>query len=502
MNAKIRHLAVGLIVCYVALFVQLNVLQVGKEQSLSADPRNNRQTIRDFNRPRGPIVTADGVVVARSVPIDDPDDELDLQREYPTGDLFANVTGYYTFSYGSTQLERTRSDVLMGTTAAQQIQGIPDLLDKPDTTGSVVLTMRADAQLVAKQALNGREGTVVVLEPSTGAVVAMYSNPTFDPNLVAVHNSSQAGDVLDFLNNYPGKPLLANAYQERYMPGSSFKVVTTATALEDGVTTIDRVFPVVSEYTPPQTDDPIQNYGGKECGGTMVEVFYRSCNTPFAEMAIELGPERMVAGTKRWGIGERIPIDLPGSVASKFGEVDDFTDQLPLLAIGGFGQGNDVMVPLHMAMVAATVANQGRMMAPYVVDTTLYHDGRVLQRTSPSVWKTPITSTTAAQLTGMMIDVVTRGTGKPMQLANGIQSAAKTGTAQLNATGEPQRSHAWIIGFAPAQAPRYAIAVMLKGTNDEISAGTGGKLAGPIAKQVLDYLFSTDPSTPPSNAQP
>jgi peptidoglycan glycosyltransferase len=137
-----------------------------------------------------------------------------------------------------------------------------------------------------------------------------------------------------------------------------------------------------------------------------------------------------------------------------------------------------------------------------VVDTTLYHDGRVLQRTSPSVWKTPITTTTAAQLTSMMIDVVNKGTGKPMQLANGIQAAAKTGTAQLNATGEPQRSHAWIIGFAPAQAPQYAIAVMLKGTNDEISAGTGGKLAGPIAKQVLDYLFSTDPSIPPPNAQP
>jgi peptidoglycan glycosyltransferase len=286
------------------------------------------------------------------------------------------------------------------------------------------------------------------------------------------------------------------------MPGSSFKVITTATALEDGVTTLDRVFPVVSEYTPPQTIDPIQNYGGKECGGTMIEVFYRSCNTPFAEMAIELGPERMVAGTKLWGIGERIPIDLPGSVASKFGEVADFTEDLPLLAIGGFGQGNDVMVPVHMAMVAATVAIQGRMMAPYVVDTTLYHDGRVLQRPSPSVWKTPITTTTAAQLTSMMIDVVNKGTGKPMQLANGIQAAAKTGTAQLNAGGEPQRSHAWIIGFAPAQAPRYAIAVMLKGTNDEISAGTGGKLAGPIAKQVLDYLLSTGPFTPSPSAQP
>jgi peptidoglycan glycosyltransferase len=504
MNAKIRHLAIGLIVCYIALFVQLNVLQVGKEEALTTDPRNNRQTIRDFNRPRGPIVTADGVVVARNVPVTDPDDEFVYQREYPTGELFANVTGYYTFSYGSTLLERTKGDVLMGTTAAQQIQGIPNLLDKPDTSGSVVLTLRADAQLVAAQALGGREGTVVVMEPSTGAVLAMYSSPTYDPNLVAVHNSSQAGDVLDFLNNYPGKPLLANAYQERYMPGSSFKVVTTATALEAEVATMDRVFPVVSEYVPPQTTDPIENYGGKECGGTMAEVFYRSCNTPFAEMAIELGPERMVAGTQRWGIGEKLPFDLPGAVASNFGQVGDFTDNLPLLAIGGFGQGNDTMVPLHMAMVAATVANQGRMMTPYTVDATLYHDGRVLQRTTPSVWKTPITATTSAQLTSMMIEVVNRGTGKPMQLANGIQAAAKTGTAQLNATGEPERSHAWIIGFAPAEAPRYAIAVMLKGTNDEISAGTGGKLAGPIAKQVLDYLLGTEATTPtpPQAAQP
>lgn len=492
MNAKIRHLALGLIACYVALFVQLNVLQVGNERKLSADPRNNRQTIRDFNRPRGPIVTADGVVVARSVPTADPADEFDYQREYPTGQLFANVTGYYTFSYGSTLLERTQSAVLTGSTAAQQIQGIPNLLQQPDNSGSVVLTLRADLQLVAADALAGREGSVVVMEPSTGAVLAMYSNPTFDPNQVAVHDSREAGDVLDFLNNYPGKPLLANAYQERYMPGSSFKVITTATALEAGVTSMDRVFPVVSEYVPPQTTDPIQNYDGKKCGGTMAEVFYRSCNTPFAEMAIELGPERMVEGTKRWGIGERLPFDLPGAVASSFGEAAEFTDNLPLLAIGGFGQGNDTMVPLHMAMVAATVANQGQMMKPYAVDATLYHDGRVLERTTPSVWKTPITADTAAQLTSLMELVVTQGTGKAMQLANGVRSAAKTGTAQLNGPGEPERSHAWIIGFAPAEAPRYAIAVMLKGTNDEISAGTGGRLCGPIAKTILDYLFTTD----------
>ena len=496
MNTKIRRLAVGLLVCYVALFVQLNVLHVTKRQQLADDPRNDRQTIRDFNHLRGPIVSADGVIVARSVAVTDPDDPFTYQREYPTADLFANITGYHTYGYGNTQLERTQNDVLMGTTVDQQIQGIGDILTSPDTTGSVVLTLRADVQMIAKQALGDREGSVVVMNPTTGAVIAMYSFPTFDPNLVATHDSAQARDVLAFLDAYPGKPLLANAYQERYMPGSAFKVITTATALDNGVTTLDRQFPVETEFVPPQTTDPITNYGGKPCGGSMVEVFYRSCNIPFAQMALELGPERMVAGTKAWGIGETIPIDLPKAARSNFGEAADFTDRLPLLAIGGFGQANDTMVPLHMAMVASTVANGGTMMSPYVVDTTLFHDGKLLRRTAPSIWKQPIPTATAQVLNGLMVNVVNQGTGKPMQLANGVQAAAKTGTAQLNASGEPQRSHAWIIGFAPAETPRYAIAVVLKGTTDEISAGTGGKLAGPIAKKVLDYLFSTEPSTP------
>jgi peptidoglycan glycosyltransferase len=250
---------------------------------------------------------------------------------------------------------------------------------------------------------------------------------------------------------------------------------------------------------PPQTNDPIQNYGGHECGGTMAEVFYRSCNIPFAQLASELGPQRMTDGVRAWGIGEKLPIDLPGAVASSFcGNVTPcdasfFEDNLPLLAIGGFGQGNDLMVPLHMCMVAATVANGGSMMTPHVIDATLKHDGTVIDRTEPSVWKTPISAATAATLTELMVGVVNNGTGRTMQLDNGIQAAAKTGTAQLNfVEGEPQRSHAWIIGFAPAEAPRYAVSVVIKGTTDQISASTGGKLAGPIAKQVLDYLFASE----------
>jgi peptidoglycan glycosyltransferase len=491
-NAQIKKLAAALLVLYVALFVQLNVLQVGRKDALDSHPDNNRQTIRDFNRPRGPIVTADGVVVAQSVPTPG-GGTYRYQRQYPTGDLFTNVTGYFTYSFGSTQLEKTKSDVLLGQTPAQTVTGV---FGGTDNSGSVRLTMREDVQKVAAEALGERDGSVVVMDPNTGAVIAMVSYPRFDGNLVATHDAQKAEDALNFYNSYPGKPLLANAYQENYMPGSAFKIVTSAIAFDAGVATVDRTFPVETEWVPPQTNDPIQNYAGERCGGTMAEVFYRSCNIPFAQMAVELGGDTMVAGARRWGINEKVPIDLPAPAAGNFenanGAPIDFVQNQPLLAIGGFGQANDKIVPVQMCMIASTIATGGTMMQPYVVDATLAHDGSVLSRTEPTVWKTPVTPTTAATLKSMMVDVVNRGTGRPMRLAGGIQAAAKTGTAQLNATGQPQRSNAWITGFAPAEAPRYAIAVMLKGTNDEISASTGGRLAGPIAKTVLDYLFATE----------
>jgi peptidoglycan glycosyltransferase len=432
------------------------------------------------------------VVIAQSVATPE-GSEFDYQREYPLAEIFSNITGYYTYSFGSTQLERMHNDVLMGDTAAQKVASV---FGGSDNTGSVRVTLRADLQQVAADALGEREGSVVVMDPATGAILAMVSFPRFNANQVADHNTEAAENVLALYNSLGSKPLLANAYQERYMPGSAFKVVTTGIAFENGIIDLDRDWPDEKEWLPPQTDDPITNYGGSTCGGSMTEIFYRSCNIPFAQMAIELGPERMIAGVRAWGIGEELPIDLPAPAASNFeyagSEPIDFTQNLPLLAIGGFGQANDTMVPLHMCMVAATVANGGRMMAPYVLNSTVDHSGRVLHRTQPSTWKTPISPSTAATMTGLMTEVVNRGTGKPMQLTNGIQAAAKTGTAQLNAAGEPERSHAWIIGFAPAEAPRYAIAVVLKGTNDEISAGTGGRLAGPIAKTILDYLFATE----------
>ena len=489
MNQRIRRFAVVLIVLYVILFAQLNFIQVGQKSTLEADTRNTRQTVRDFNDPRGDIRTSDGVVIATSVR-NEAGSEFDWQRTYPEGDLYSAITGYFTFGYGATQIEKVQNDVLAGRTIEQQIKGFRSLFNGENTTGTVETTIDADIQQAAKDALGNREGSVVVIEPATGAVKAMWSSPTYDANFVA-DQKRITSDVLTYLNEIPGKPLLANAYQERYMPGSTFKVITTAAALDDGLITKESIWVEESEFLPPQTTDPIQNYGNKVCGGDLPEVFRRSCNTPFARIAIELGPEKMVAAAKRFGIGDNIPFDLPRSTSSQFGDVEYFTQNLPLLGIGGFGQGNTQMVPLHMAMVAASIAHGGVMMKPYVIGATYDHDGGVLQRTVPTVWKTPMTPATSSLLTELMVGVVNEGTAQCcMKLANGIQAAAKTGTAQLNAAGEPERSHAWMIAFAPAEAPKYAIVVMLKGTTAEISEGTGGSLAGPVAKKVLDIALN------------
>jgi penicillin-binding protein A len=493
-NARIRHLSVALIVLFGLLFVQLQRWQVFDRNELETNPRNNRLTLREFNSPRGQIITDDGVVIAQSVSVADDTTQFKFQREYPQNELFAHVTGYYTLNYGSTQLERVYGDVLAGKTPAQQIAGAGDLFTRNDTSGTVVTTVRADIQRVAQRELAGRVGSVVAIDTRTGAVLAMYSNPTFDPNLVAAHGNS-TGDVLLALQEDREKPLLAHTYQERYMPGSTFKILTTAIGLETGTITEDTEFPVETQWTPPNTDKPIRNYGARPCGGDLITVFARSCNIPFAQTAVNVGPDAMVNGVRAFGVEEKIPFELPGAVASTFGgDAKSFEDSLALLAIHGFGQGSVQMVPLHMAMISAAVANNGAMMRPYVVAETRYHDGRVLSRASQSTWKQVMQPTTAEQLNRFMQEVVRSGTASCcMQLAGGIQAAAKTGTAQLNPEGEQERSHAWITAFAPADAPRIAVAVMLKGVDDQISAGTGGRLAGPIAKKVLDAALKAIP---------
>ena len=489
MNRKIRQLAAAFIVLYVVLFATMNYWQVGRESELNAMSGNTRAIRREFSRPRGEIVSADGVVAARSIPLPD-DNEFPYQREYPTGDLFANVTGYYSLALGATQLERTQNSVLTGQTAEQRIGNLEDIITGGQGTGDVHMTLRSDLQNTAREALAGRRGSVVMLDTRTGAVLAMYSNPTYDPNRIVDPNFDAARDALEELLEAPGNPLLANAYQERYMPGSTFKVLTTGIALDAGVVSLDSQFDRVTEWTPPQTSNPIQNYDGSNCGGDLREVFRRSCNIPFAQTALNVGIPGMISGVQSWGVGENVPIDLPRPAASTFGSTDNLDQQLPLLAMRGFGQQEDQMVPLHMAMVAAAVANNGVMMKPFVVGSTTDSQGRTLTRTQPEEWKRPISPETAATLNSLMQSVATDGTASCcLQLNGGVPVAAKTGTAQLNEAGQPERSNAWIVAFAPANEPRYAVSVVLL-DSPEVSAGTGGRLAGPIAQQMLNEALA------------
>jgi len=494
MNQRIRHLTVALIVLFGILLVQLTNWQVVQRNSLVNDSRNKRVTMRDFDAPRGDIITADGSVIAETLPVDaaNGSSRYKYQRTYPKGDLFANITGYYTLGYGSTQLERTQSDVLSGKTAQQKLEATGGLFSKADVSGTVHVTLRADLQAAAKKALGNREGSVVVLDPKTGAVLAMYSNPSYDPNLIASHNGNTVNEALNTLQTDAAKPLLANAYQERYMPGSTFKIVTTTVGLETGKIDLMSVFKNERAWIPPNTKKPIRNYGKKVCGGDLAEVFRRSCNIPFAQTAVAIGPDLMVNGANRFGFDERIPFDLPSAAASTFGgTAADFADSLALLAIHGFGQGQVQVTPLHMAMIAGAVANGGVMMKPHVIDSTLTHNGTVMNTTSPEVWKTPMSPATAATMTQLMIGVAQSGTAACcLQLKNGISVAAKTGTAQLNAEGQKQRSHAWITAFAPAEAPRFVVSVFIKGVNDVVSASTGGHLAGPVARDVLNVALA------------
>jgi peptidoglycan glycosyltransferase len=491
MNRSIRHLALGLLAGYIALFATLNYWQVGRSTELNAQPDNTRQILREFNRPRGPIISADGDVVARSFPSGT--GSVTFQRSYPLGDLFAHITGYHTFGLGSTQIERTHSQFLVGSTTEQQLTALPNIIaGRPDNSGTVQLSLRRDLQSLARELLGEQEGSIVMLNPQTGAVLAMWSTPSFDPNALADPNYDDAYAAMVELQNDPRDPLLANAYQQRYMPGSTFKIVTTGIALREGVITTDSFWPPESEYLPPQATRPVSNYRGSTCGGDLTEVFARSCNTPFARIAIELGPERFAEGAALWGIGEPLPIDLPRPASSTIGPIEDLDKNLPLLAMRGFGQNEDQIVPLHMAMIAGAVANGGRMMVPYVVEAEIDHRGRVLRRAEPKIWKTPLGEQNAQILTDLMVQVSVAGTARCcIALEGGVSVASKTGTAQLNEPGQPERSHAWITAFAPADNPSFVVAVMLKGTSAEISAGTGGQLAGPLAKRMLDAAIRT-----------
>lgn len=493
MSRQIRRLGIAILILYAALFVKLNQVQVFQAQDLTDEPENTRVLQRDFNEPRGEIVSADGAILATS---EERRAALSFQRVYPDGELFAHVTGFYSFSLGASGVEREYNDELAGRTTALEFKQFSDLFGSTSSEGDVLLTIRKDVQTVARDSLAGQRGSVVAIDPRDGSILAMYSNPSFDPNLISDNNTAAAADVKALYDAAPGKPLLAHTYQERFFPGSTFKVVTAAAGLASDRVTVDSPdYPVVTEYSPPLTTRAISNFGGSACGGTLFPILARSCNTSFAQMAVEqAGADQMIDSSESVGFNAEVPIDLPNPASSfyptDFGDVvarpeglAPVNEDAPKLAQTGIGQNDVAATPLQMAMVAGAVANGGDVMVPHVMADVRARDGSLVTTYDPAVWRTAFGADDAATLRDAMIGVVTGGTAQVMQIP-GAEVGAKTGTAQLGT--EPPTSHGWMIAFGgpPGEEPTVAVAVVVNNLSGA-SNQTGGRVAGPIAKNVL-----------------
>lgn len=510
MNRQIRRLTIGILLAYVALFAQLNRIQVFDAAELRANPDNTRDVLANYSRPRGTISTLDGEVVARSVEVDT---ALLRQREYPQGELYAQVSGYFSLHFGSAGVERVYDEELAGQTTALELRSLADLFVDRDRSGSVVLTLRSDVQRAARDALGEREGSVVALDPRTGEILALWSWPSFDPNLISVPNQASASQARSLYLLNPADPLLGRTYQERYFPGSSFKVVVSGAGLESGLVTFDEPsYAPLRQWEPPLTTRAITNAGGSTCGGTLADILRVSCNTAFAEMgALTLGPGVLADGAEAFGFNSRPPIDLPSPAASVF--PTDFGNALetpgadtpdadvpgtifentPALAQAAIGQNDVAATPLQMALVAAGVANAGQIMEPRVVREIRDADGSLVERFDPQEWRRAMSPANAVALRQAMVGVVTGGTARAMAIP-GMEVGGKTGTARV-AQGS-NRSHAWIIGFAgpPGETPHVAVAVVVLAQED-VGEQTGGRVAAPIARTVMETALAP-PSAP------
>ena len=485
MNRQVRQVGIAVLICFLALFAQLNWLQVIDAHSLANNPRNVRAVVRDYSEPRGRILTSDGVVVARSDPVKD---EFERLRIDPTGPLFAHTSGFFSFTLGASGVEDAYNSDLSGRNLDRQFHNLGDWLIGKEQTGDAVLTLSNVAQETARDALGDRKGSVVVLDPSTGEVVALWSYPSYDPGPLAAHSSKAVQQAFNGYTTDPANPMLARAYRERYPQGSTFKVVTASTAIDTGTANPGTRYPVLRFLALPQSDKQLHNFGNSACGGTMADSFRQSCNTTFGQIGLDLG-EKLVGGMKAFGITEDVPFDLPAA-RSGGPAAGTFEHNKPSFANAAIGQGDVAVTPLQMATVAGAIANGGVLMAPHVVREIRDADGRVIRRIGPDEWKRAVSPTTTAAVTQLMIDVVKRGTGTAAAVP-GYTVAGKTGTAE--APGGPP--HAWFIGFAPAEAPRFAIAVIVERGGDLGDEATGGRVAAPVAGKVLAKLLAL-PQTP------
>lgn len=473
MNKQIKVLLAVFIILMLAIVVNLSWVQIFGSENIQANGANKRRLVEQYAIQRGDILSADNQVVARSV---DTNTEYKYQRQYPLGSLFADVTGYDSWKYGRTGLEKTYNNDLLGSGSRLTLRTIGNrLLGDSKKGNSIVMTSDGRIQAAALDALGGQKGAVVAMDPTTGKVLAMVTSPTYDPNAAVPASGKDYQAQWEAYNASPERPLFNRATSGLYPPGSSFKVVTGAAALDQGVVTPGTPFDCTGELL--VHGYKIYDFNKKSHGHlTFGEALVVSCNITFAQVGLQLGAPALVEYAELFGFNRVTPFDLPTAVS----RIQDAKSMDPVeLASASFGQGQDLATPLEMAMVASTVANGGVLMKPYLVDEVKDYNNKIIEKMAPKQLRRVVDQQTAATLTDIMVAVVNEGTGTAAQIED-VEVAGKTGTAEVE-NGEP---HAWFICFAPAHAPRVAVAVVVE------NGGEGGRTAAPIARDVLEQALS------------
>ncbi|MCL2803473.1 MAG: penicillin-binding transpeptidase domain-containing protein [Micrococcales bacterium] len=480
MNTQIRRTTALVIVMFLALAGALTYVQFAKAGELRADPRNSRTYYDSFDRDRGPIVVAGGDIIVSSKPVDD---DYSYQRLYADGPLYAPVTGYFTVVGPPSGIEATENDVLVGTSDSLFWTRVQDLFTgKQPRGGAVELTIEPKLQQAAWDALGDQRGAVVAFDAKTGEILAMVSKPTFDPNDLAVHNQQQVNQVYQTLEADPSRPLYNRAIGgDLYAPGSTFKLITAAAALESGRYQPDSQLDAPTALDLPGTSHKLTNFGDSSCASsgkmTLAAAMTVSCNTAFGKLGMDLGENAIARQAQAFGFGRALELPLAVTPSVFPAEMDKAQ-----LAMAAIGQYNDKATPLQMAMVVAAIANGGSLMTPHLVRSTRDADLQVISTTPTSKLSQPISRATANQLKDMMISVVDDGTATRAQIDQ-VTVGAKTGTAQKDGGQAPD---VWTVGFGEAAGRLLVVAVVVEDGGTVGQSASGGTVAAPIMRQVIE----------------
>lgn len=479
MNRPIRRVAVVAMIMFALLLGNVTYNVIVRQSSLNANPENRRTRDQEFAQDRGPILVGQ-TQIARSVPSKD---RFKFQRTYPDPKVYAHITGYYSYDHARSGLEFSQNAQLAGTDDSQFVRRIVDLATNQTPTGaSIETTLNAKAQKAAYDGLGGRKGAVVAIDPRTGAILAMASTPSYDPNLIASHDIKAANNSWQTLVRDPDKPMVNRAAREVYPPGSTFKLVTAAAALEAGRSP-DSMIESPTQLKLPNTNTYLGN--DTNCGGTQVtmdQALKVSCNTAFANLGLELGADKLRDQAVRFGFGSR-PLPELNGVASRYPDTPD----RPATALTAIGQHDVAATPLQMSMVTAAIANDGQGYDPYVVSNVRAANLSLIQTHRPQQRSRAMSRDNARKLQEMMVHVVEDGTGVNAQM-NGRTVGGKTGTAQTSPDRPP---YAWFTAFAKDNSgqPVVAVTAFIEEANVERSDIAGGRLAAPIAKAVMEAVL-------------